>query len=102
MSIIFETFGYFVNLKLLGFIYKDEENEWYALTDFKGKLLEHKLRFQVNRQAKNKASKVIILITDTPHGTLSYLDFDTKTNMTHAHFLPDELRADMANSFGIY
>lgn len=102
MSIIFEAFGYFVNLKLLGFIYKDEENEWYALTDFKGKLLEHKLLFQVNRNAKNKRAGVIILLRDTPHGTISYLDFDTKTKMTHANFLPDELRADIANSFEIY
>lgn len=99
MTIIFDVFGYFVNLKLLGFVFKDETHEWFALTEFKGELLEHKLIFQLNRKAKKVG--VNILLKDTPYGTISYLEFDTKTNMTHVQFLPLELRVDMENTFGL-
>lgn len=95
-----DSFGYFVNLKLLGFVFDDTKCSWFALTEFEGKLLEHPLIFHVNRRKKPKKSGVTILLKDTPYGNISYFDFDSKTNMTHSEFMPNELRADMANSFG--
>lgn len=100
MEIIFEPFGYFVSLKLIGFVYNDKTNEWSALTEFKETTLEHKLMFKLNQKKNSKKKGVIIYLKDTPYGDVSYMDFDTKTNMTHAQFLPNELKADMSNSFG--
>lgn len=100
MSKILEPFGYFVNLKLLCFVFNDIEGEWFALTEFKEKVLEHKLIFKINKRLPPRKSGVLILLKDTPYGTISYLDFDSKSNMSHAEFMPNELIADMSNSFG--
>lgn len=90
-----EPFGYFINLKLLGFMFDDERQKWFAFCLYNGEFEEYELTLKIVKRHNKK--RVIIVLDNTPYGNISYFDFDRKTKLTHNEFVPQGLKDVMVD-----
>lgn len=91
-----ERFGVYANVYLLTFIFKLEDNKWYALTEHQGNFYENELVFRNytmyhDAVSKRKKRMTKIYLKNTPYGNLLYTDFKPLVNRTHREFIPENM-----------